>query len=206
MLKRLPEFIEPLRMAEGRRVVQGAISLSDMKRLQPLLLRPSTVVAGNVAGNAAGKVTEEDTDTATVELEFSIDASGQANITGSVSAQLTIQCQRCMQPMRYQIDVPVSLAIIKSEKQVHLIPEHYEPLLVEDDSLLLSELVEDELLLAMPAVPLHDAKDCRIPWEDQNQSVEQQDGITEKAMDSERKNPFAALEQLRGKVTEAKDK
>ena len=197
MLQRLPEFIEPLRMAEGRRVVQGTISLSSMKRLEPLLLQ-----TGNIAGR---KVTEDDSDTATVELEFSIDASGQANITGKVSAQLTIQCQRCMQPMQYHIDIPVSLAIIQSEKQVNLLPDHFEPLLVEDDTLLLSELVEDELLLAMPAVPLHDEKDCQIHWSGQNQEVGQQDVIPEEDKSSARKNPFAALEQLRGKVTK-KDK
>jgi len=197
MLQRLPELIEPQRMAESHRIVRGIISLANMKRLQPLLAHASKI-APKIAS-------EEESGTAAVELLFSIDASGQANITGSIRAQLTIRCQRCMEPMQYHIDEPVSLAIIRSEKQVQLIPDYYEPLLLEDDSLLLSELVEDELLLALPAVPLHDVNECRVQWSGQIHDGAQQGKVARDNKLSERKNPFAALEQLRNKRNKTTD-
>jgi len=43
--------------------------------------------------------------------------------------------------------------VVESVAEQELLPEHYEPVLVEEGRLALLDLVEDELLLAVPQVP-----------------------------------------------------
>jgi uncharacterized protein len=70
-------------------------------------------------------------------------------------------------------------------------------LIVEEETSL-SELVEDEIILALPAVPLHEPEHCTVQ--------EQYTSNTQSAADdsqsgdvAQRQNPFAILEKLRTK-------
>ena len=184
MSQRLPDLIEPDRMAETGRILQGTLAIKKMKRLRPLLL--------------------DDTGDVGVELSFSVDASGQSNVTGKVATDLKIQCQRCMQAMNLHIEEHVSLAIVHSSQQANDLPSHYEPLLVDEESVSLQELVEDELLLALPSVPLHEPDECsaKVASTDAatntSKDLKKTDGIDQQE-DSERKNPFEILKQLQNK-------
>ena len=177
MSQRLPEFIEPYRLAENRRVLKGELSIANMKRLSPLL-----------ASNA-GSVD--------VELAFGVDETGQANVKGKVHTLVSMQCQRCMKTMELPIDAKVSLAFVATEQQAQDLPSHYEPLIVEDETSL-TALVEDEIILSLPAVPLHESEQCSVKGQFSSSVL---DTTTEPAAESEaeRKNPFAVLEKLRKK-------
>ena len=177
MSQRLPEFIEPYRLAETQRILTGEIPVARMKRLSPLLLSD----AGNVH----------------VNLIFGKDEIGQANVTGQVETIVTMQCQRCMESMDVAVNAEVSLAFVTTERQAQELPSYYEPLIVEEETLL-SDLVEDEIILALPAVPLHEAGQCTAqePYAAKSQSTADdfQSSGTEK-----QRNPFAILEKLRTK-------
>ncbi len=179
MSQRLPEFIEPYRLAENRRILKGQLSITSMKRLAPLL------------ADTAGDVE--------LSLTFDVDETGQANVKGSVTANLKLQCQRCMQAMDYSIRARVSLAFIRTEEQAQDLPSHYEPSIVEEE-LLLPELVEDEIILALPAVPLHDPDSCSAAMQfvtgNSNKSKRDESGVD---TGSKSANPFAVLEKLRSK-------
>ena len=177
MSQRLPEFIEPYRLAENRRVLKGELSIANMKRLAPLLVSN----AGNVD----------------VDLVFGVDETGQANVKGKVHTKVSMQCQRCMKTMELPIDAKVSLAFVSTEEQAQDLPSHYEPLIVEDETSL-TGLVEDEIILALPAVPLHEPEQCSVKGQF---SSSVQDTTTESAVEgkTERENPFAVLEKLRKK-------
>jgi uncharacterized protein len=82
-------------------------------------------------------------------------------------AQLDIEgvaelvCQRCLAPMRWPVQSSSRVALIPSEQQADRVPDDLEPVLAEGDRLRLRDLVEEELLLSLPIVPLHaDPKDC----------------------------------------------
>jgi len=47
-------------------------------------------------------------------------------------------------------------ALINSEEEIELLPEEFEPYLVEGDEQSIIELIEDELLLCLPMVTIHD--------------------------------------------------
>jgi uncharacterized protein len=175
MSQRLPEQIEPFRLAEQGRIYKGQLPITKMKRLASLLADDAGIVD--------------------VELEFAVDESGQANVVGRIQSQVNMICQRCMEPMVIPVDAVVSLGIVATERQAEELASQYEPLMVEDEWASMTDLVEDELILALPAVPMHDPAQCAVkPVEtpvEQPQSVE--------TGEKKRDNPFAVLEQLRKK-------
>lgn len=183
MSKRLPDIIEPLRLAEKDRLLQGRLAVAKMKRLASSL------------ADTEGEVE--------VDLQFSLDEGGQPNIQGRLSAQLKLICQRCMQEMTYAANSKVSLAIVNSEALAEKLPDNYEPLLLLSGAeVSLSELVEDELILTLPAVAMHAIDEC--PAGDQFRSspetnVNSGSHKTAELIETTKPNPFAVLEQLKSK-------
>ncbi len=63
-------------------------------------------------------------------------------------------------------------------------PDRYEPLILTDEQLSLSKLIEDEVLLSLPMAPMHEPEECPAG------------GLFEKqAMD--RHKPFTVLKDLK---------
>jgi uncharacterized protein len=93
-------------------------------------------------------------------------------------------CQRTLKRFAQPIDSTSDVAVVASESEADALPEDLEPKLVPDGRLRLVELVEDELLLALPLVP-------RDPASEPVGEAEQADD------ESEASGPFAALEKLR---------
>lgn len=140
--ERLPVHIEPLRMVEARRVLHGQIPLGEMERLQQ-----------SVTG-ATGEVM--------AELEFGVDVEGIRFMRGRLQAMVTLQCQRCLDAMDYPIDSRFALALVRDTRQAEALPSHYEPLVVDGEPMFLRDVLEDELLLALPIVAKHDEGRCKL--------------------------------------------
>ncbi|HEY5603521.1 MAG TPA: YceD family protein [Gammaproteobacteria bacterium] len=177
MSQRLPEYIEPYRLAETQRILTGALSIARMKRLVSLLA--------------------SDTGDANINLVFGVDEAGQAYAAGEVQACVTMQCQRCMESMPVTVNAKVSLGFIRTETQAQGLPSHYEPFIAEEEASLL-DLVEDEIILALPAVPLHEPDQCAVKAQYGGKAQYSLAG-KEPATAMERQNPFAILETLRNK-------
>jgi uncharacterized metal-binding protein YceD (DUF177 family) len=67
------------------------------------------------------------------------------------------------------------------------VPDHLDPVFVGPDGIRPLDLVEDELLLLLPQIPLHESGDCAPPIEVQADDRGEVLG-----------HPFAALTGLRG--------
>jgi len=99
---------------------------------------------------------------------------------------LPLQCQSSLQRFLQPVEVVQRLGLIRDEDEEAGLPPGYEPLLVPEDGMLRPvELVEDELILALPVVPLAPGSD-RV---DQEWSPSEDE--TAKA------SPFAALAGLK---------
>jgi uncharacterized protein len=62
-----------------------------------------------------------------------------------------------MQPMIHQVDTDFLLGLIQHESKAEHLAERYEPWVIEtDDPVVLSSVIEDELILALPIVPKHE--------------------------------------------------
>src|SRR3990172_5531228 len=165
MLERLPEYVDPLQLADSRRLLTGRVALADMQRLAPSLY--------STEGSA------------TVDLEFGKDEQHIPYLRGHITAQVTVLCQPCLQPMVLDLHTEPCLGMVKSEGQAETLPENYEPLWVNAPVMPLAAIVEDELLLALPSVPKHADINCAAhiarPAEPETAT---------------RKNPFELLAQL----------
>lgn len=163
MSEHLPDYIDPLAFAEKRRRLKGSLSLARMTRLADLLM--------DTSGEA------------TVELLF--ERQGRhAVVELKVSADLSLQCQCCLESLSWPVETQVTLAVVRSIDEANLLPESLEPLLLEEDNVALVDLVEHELVLAVPTIPQHEQ--CETP-------VEGGEALTANG----RKNPFAQLSDLK---------
>ena len=87
------------------------------------------------------------------ELQAGRDAAGQATLSGRISGELGLVCQGCMKPFSWPLRTQLNLRLVGSEAEEKRLLHECEPLLVEDDSLPLHSLVEEEALLALPIAP-----------------------------------------------------
>jgi uncharacterized protein len=118
---------------------------------------------------------------------------GHAVADLEVSAQPEVVCQRCMQPMRWPVKVQSRVALVTDYDAADRVPEGLEVFLVEADSVSVRDLVDEEIMLAMPHVPRHEENsECarrkvRLPGQPEE---------PEDAPDSQVQKPFAQLGEL----------
>ena len=124
-----------------------------------------------------------------VDLHFFRDEQGRVCLKGEASANAGMRCQRCMKVSEQRLLASIDLIIVHTDEQAKSLPKELDAWVVED-SANLHELIEDELLLAMPIVAYHPDADCKVP--DKYISQEPLDG-------SKRPSPFAVLKDLTGK-------
>jgi len=128
-----------------------------------------------------------------IEVELSFDRAGPIPyIIGNVKAVLELKCQRCMQSMHYPIDTNFKLGMVQNDAQLEKLPDEYEPYLLEEENNHLPDMLEDELLLALPIVAMHDF-DCSDYLNEQETDQEEK---VEEAETDKKDNPFAVLKDL----------
>lgn len=166
MQERLPSELDPFRECGRGAAFRGRLPLSGMPRLAPLL------------AEAGGEVE--------VELRFFEDAGARPLLDLVARGTLPLTCQRCLEPLALDLEIESRLMPVAGEGRGVPPPEGVEPLILEDERLRPRQLVEDELLLALPLVPRHPeggACRARTEWTDE-------DG-------GPRRSPFAVLETLK---------
>jgi uncharacterized protein len=94
-----------------------------------------------------------------VDLSFGVDEEGIRFIKGHMETCLILECQRCLEPFSYEIIGDFMSGIVRTEKEADRLPERYDPLLVPESSLVLGEMIEDELIISLPIVPMHGMDD-----------------------------------------------
>jgi uncharacterized protein len=72
-------------------------------------------------------------------------------------AQLQVICQRCMSPMPLTVESHSPVLVVETEREAEEAPVGWETFLAPEGRLSLAALVAEEVLLAIPIVPLHDA-------------------------------------------------
>lgn len=119
-------------------------------------------------------------------IQGDINAAGQKEIKGSVAVDVSMICQRCLEPFQIRFDLPVHWIPVKDEADQELIGDDEAILLVEDDEINLLELLEDEVLLSLPLVPKHD----------ESEACEGKDYLDKLKPQEEVRQPFAELAEL----------
>lgn len=73
---------------------------------------------------------------------------------------MRLTCQRCMGPCAYVVDAAIRLALVSGVEEASRLPEHFDPLMVTDGLIRPGDLIEEELLLALPQIPMHAPGEC----------------------------------------------
>lgn len=169
----------PRRLCDLGKSFTGSLALDSLSRLAPLLALPEGAVI--------------------YELRFDRGERGRHQISGWLEATLQVTCQRCMEPMPLSVRSEIALAIVSGPDEAERLPEAFDPLLLEpDESIPLSELLEDELLLALPVAPLHPVEECNLRLADFSDEPEVAQDVAQEA----KVNPFAQLAELKSKKPE----
>ncbi|TDJ17606.1 MAG: hypothetical protein E2O65_07715 [Gammaproteobacteria bacterium] len=180
MSKALPEQLYPLRLARHGESLAASVATEQMPRLAEMLLE------------RAGR--------ADFELHFGHDDGGQACVLGRIEAKLTVLCQRCLEPMDITVERQVRLALVADDAEAAQADAGYDPLLVADRPISLADLLEDELILAMPNFSRHPRGQCQMPPGADDVDGADQSGARHNdalAGESGEDNPFSALESLK---------
>lgn len=107
----------------------------------------------------------------------------------AAQAQVAQTCQRCLQPVQESLVVDRWIRFVETEAEAaELDADSDDDVLAMPRHLDARELIEDELLLALPLVPRHEA--CPEP-------LPQPDADVPDAAEDKRPNPFAALAALK---------
>jgi uncharacterized protein len=77
---------------------------------------------------------------------------------GSLSATLSLRCERCLAPLAWPVAVEMAVVFVPDDRAEDW-PKGYDPSLAPAGHSSLAALVEDELLLALPIVARH-SSDC----------------------------------------------
>lgn len=136
----LPELIDPARLAERQARLEGDVPIARLARLHDLLTDTRGLV--NVA------------------LSFDLDEQGRRHAVGRVSAALHLRCQRCLEAVDLSVSVETNLGIVASETEATDLPPEREPWVVESAPVSLFELLEEEIMLALPLSIAHTEGPC----------------------------------------------
>lgn len=166
----LPAAIEPFKWADRAAHVEADVPLATFLRLSEGLVRREGVVK--------------------VRCRFERDAQHVAWLRGELEAELTLTCQRCLEPLVLPVAVSVDLALVQDEEYAERLSDDADYLVVPEQGLVLAEILEDELLLAVPYIPMHDA--CEPGYRSPDHPV----------TETRRENPFQVLAALKKPAAE----
>ena len=171
--QRLPVRITPISYAEQEREFQGVMPISKMQRLMDGLPKQDPQLEA--------------------ELKFGVDVEGIHYFQGTLKTDVTLVCQRCNQPVEFVFDVHFKLALVKSDVEAVNLPSYYDPLICDEDTLFLQDILEDELILGLPLVPLHQDEGCHVSLvAEASGTVAVKESVAEI-----QENPFAVLGSLK---------
>lgn len=170
-----PLLLDIASMAKEARTLEGQWPLSALPRLHDMAVPGDHTAQALVDWSLTG------------QLRHASGEPHQTWLTVSASVPMAMTCQRCLQAVVVPVQVTRDLRFVKDEAQAAQLDTDS-----EDDVLAMNprpearDLVEDELLLALPLVPRHETCPVTLPasvGEDELTPAE---------------NPFAVLSQLKG--------
>lgn len=160
-----PPVIDVFALARSGARLEGRIALAALERLAPML--------ASAEGDAGWK------------LAFETDARGRPAATLFLRGVLELKCDICGQNLALPIESESRFWFVATEEELNAQPieaDDGEPLL-GSGRFAVAQLVEDELILALPISPRHER--CQA--------------ATESAGEAERQRPFTVLASLRSR-------
>ncbi len=188
MPERIPKRIDHYRYTDRGVIIKGRLPQKELPRLT--------------------EIVSDNSDEIEFRLEFGIDVLRNRYMRGHIKTRVILQCQRCLQDYQLVIDSNLALAFVDTDSEAKRAEENdLEAFYVDPKELVdLRVLIEDELLLGLPQIPVHPDSDqdeenaiCQIQL-DYPPGMTQDDHTRETTIfdieQVEKANPFAVLKKL----------
>ena len=166
----LPSQIDVRKLTARGAEISSQFAVNVMPRLTSLLANEQGVVS--------------------TELNFYVDEDRKRRIDGDVKAQLNVVCQRCLDAVSIEVTSSFNLAVVWTDDEAKHLPKTLDPLIVGEELVDLTEIVEEELILSLPIVSYHENENCK---QDTHTFGDAEPVVEEAPKD----NPFKVLEQLK---------
>ncbi len=164
MSKRLPDLIEPSQAARNGQRYRFSVAQSRFPRLMEMLQDDGARMVD-------------------VALDFFEEPeTGYPAFTLTLKTPLSLQCQRTLEAYDEPVDETYTAVVVNDAAKAKLVPEQYDAWQLEAPRLNPWQMIEDELLLAIPQVPRKPGEP--LVWLDGEDAAEADE------------NPFAALKDL----------
>lgn len=126
-----------------------------------------------------------------VHCKVSRDAQGLMKLDAELGGTVQLACQRCLEPVTCAVQSTVSLFLVRSEEDADQLSDDADFLVLDEEGrFVLLDALEDELILSLPLVPVHE--NCEALRVDATEEV---DDVVEAPA---RENPFQVLAGLKG--------
>lgn len=165
----LPEQIAPDQLLAAGGHLQGRVLLELLPRLVASL--PQDQAKGIAVG---------------VNLRLVEDPQGRLWLKGQLHLDLVLVCERCREPLDWPISTEVGMYLVRSDQAPQELGDDVDYVVI-GENLALHDLVEDEMILALPLVAKHPAgTECG-----------ERSRLGPLAESGVRDNPFAILKTLK---------
>ena len=164
-VKQLPKTLKLLKFAKKEVNLHGKCKISNMPRIS--------------------EIAKNDNDSVEVDLSFHLDNGTTPCVKGIINLIVVLDCQRCLDDLEIDLNIPFKLAFVKHENQAIGVDNSYEIYHVgEIEELETIDVITDEILLSIPMSPSHNFE-CGL-------KINQ-----EKIVEEIRKHPFDVLKNLK---------
>ncbi|HEY0682389.1 MAG TPA: YceD family protein [Steroidobacter sp.] len=134
-------------------------------------------------------------DDSAIEAKFQFSQfEGRPAVAGELHGVAVLTCQRCMRPVAIDIEDEFQVLIVDEERSDE--PGGFEPVVAKASRLDLGWLAEEQALLALPLVPMHDNEDCASAAPDEVTSAPEPEDEAPDAEVGTTHQPFRNLRDL----------
>ena len=190
--------------------------MSNKKLPQHIVVRKlaanNTTLAGSLEKDQLPRVSGFIVDTRRafeVEMRFFLNDESKPALLITLDGTVQMECQRCLQPTDVNIAISSRLVVAHHDEEARHVRGEYDPIVLDDGQLDIYSLVEEEILLALPIVCLHESTDsnCEEAYiaNDKYQLINH-DATTnvsmQAAVDDSRVAEFEKLQQLKKRYSQ----
>ncbi len=168
----VPDHVDARKTFAHRAHIKGIVPVSRLARFCELL------------ADSAGQVQ--------ISLQFGLDEKHRRIIKGDIEASVTTICQRCLEQTDTVLKESFKLGVVESNAQIDRLPDDVDPWLSAEPRLSLLDILEEQLMLAMPIVSYHPLA-CQALGRTDDGRKSSQSGNPVQRDD----NPFAILKKLK---------
>lgn len=172
MFDKLPDLIDPVYSAQHHKRFASRVNQSRFKRLSEALV-------------------EANNDMEVDAMFYRHPRLGLPALDLRVSTQLKLQCQRSLKTFEYPVKFSLTGVFVETLALADDVPSEIEVYELAEEKISLVDLIEEEILLNIPMVPVDSTS--KMSYENEGELVEE---MSENEEPEKKTNPFAVLKEL----------